>query len=316
MKYHKQRVLNKQIPDENYSGLLDQIIVHRNLTVKSVQVQINVHHDHVSELAVELTGPNGETVTLDGPGKDTGNRLDKTYSGDLLQQFVGIKSAGTWAIRVIDTSKADTGILKDWSLILETKNSKRTEIFSVPDDELSSVQVCHQDHPISSIALDVELSDSLKDKSKLSLESPDGTIVPLPAYKGSKKIEYTKELVGLMGESPKGKWKLSLDSGANMTLIGWKLRIGTTENVPLQLDDLTKIEGIGPKIKQLLYDGGIKTFDRLSETDSSAIKTILEAAGPRYQMHNPSTWPEQSALAAAGKWEDLKKLQDVLDGGK
>lgn len=316
MKYQKQRVLNKAIPDENYSGLLDEIIVHRNLTVNSAKVKINVQHDHPSELAVELTGPNGETVTLDGPGKDTGKQLVKTYSGPLLEKFVGIKSAGNWSLRVIDTSKADVGILKDWTLILDTKNSKTTEIFSVPQNELSSVQICHQVHAIASVSLDVDISESLNEKSKLSLESPEGTVVALPAYKGSEKIKYSKELNILKGETPKGKWKLLLDSGATMTLKGWKLRIGTVQNVPLVRDDLTKIEGIGPKIKQLLYDGGIKSFDKLAKTEPSAIKKILDAAGPRYQMHNPTSWPKQSHLAATGKWEELKKLQDILDGGK
>jgi len=42
----------------------------------------------------------------------------------------------------------------------------------------------------------------------------------------------------------------------------------------------------------------------------------LTDAGPRYQMHDPTSWPQQSGLAAKGKWEELKTLQDKLDGGK
>ena len=81
-------------------------------------------------------------------------------------------------------------------------------------------------------------------------------------------------------------------------------------------DDLRKIEGIGPKIKGLLNDAGIHTFKKLSETKVSAIKKILDAAGSRYQMHDPSTWPKQADYAAKGKWDDLKKWQDELDGGR
>ena len=33
-------------------------------------------------------------------------------------------------------------------------------------------------------------------------------------------------------------------------------------------------------------------------------------------MFNPTTWPQQSAMAGAGKWDELKKWQDELDGGK
>lgn len=81
-------------------------------------------------------------------------------------------------------------------------------------------------------------------------------------------------------------------------------------------DNLTKIEGIGPKINQLLQNAGISTFKKLSVTKPDAIKKTLVAAGSRYQMHNPTSWPKQSKLAADGKWDQLKKLQDVLSGGK
>jgi len=81
-------------------------------------------------------------------------------------------------------------------------------------------------------------------------------------------------------------------------------------------DDLKKVEGIGPKIEQLLNKAKISTFEKLSKTKSSLIKGILEKAGPRYQMHNPSTWPKQAGMAAKGDWAKLQKWQDELQGGK
>jgi large subunit ribosomal protein L15 len=81
-------------------------------------------------------------------------------------------------------------------------------------------------------------------------------------------------------------------------------------------DDLKKVEGIGPKIAELLADAGIDTFAKLSETKVEAIQSILDEAGSRYASHNPATWPEQAALAAAGKWDELKELQDKLNGGR
>ncbi len=81
-------------------------------------------------------------------------------------------------------------------------------------------------------------------------------------------------------------------------------------------DDLRKIEGIGPKIAELLAGSGIDTFEALSKTDSSKIAEILAEAGSRYKMHDPTTWPKQAALAAEGKWDELKKWQDELDGGR
>ena len=81
-------------------------------------------------------------------------------------------------------------------------------------------------------------------------------------------------------------------------------------------DDLKIIEGIGPKIEELLHNADIKTYATLSTTTADAIKEILSAAGGRFSTHDPTTWPEQAKLAAAGEWDKLKTWQDELDGGK
>ena len=82
------------------------------------------------------------------------------------------------------------------------------------------------------------------------------------------------------------------------------------------VDDLKKIEGIGPKIAELLVKAGIKTFADLSAAKKSTLKGILEAAGNRYKMHDPSTWANQAKLAAKGNWAKLEALQAKLNGGK
>lgn len=81
-------------------------------------------------------------------------------------------------------------------------------------------------------------------------------------------------------------------------------------------DDLTKIEGVGPKIAELLKNAGIVTFAELANAKTATLKGILEAAGKRFQMHDPATWPTQAALATKGEWEKLNKLQDELKAGK
>ena len=79
-------------------------------------------------------------------------------------------------------------------------------------------------------------------------------------------------------------------------------------------DDLRKIDGIGPKIAGLLKDDGIKTFAALAKADPARLKAILDAAGPRFRMHDPHSWPEQAALLAEGRLEELKALQASLKG--
>ena len=80
-------------------------------------------------------------------------------------------------------------------------------------------------------------------------------------------------------------------------------------------DDLTAIEGIGPKINDLMKADGIKTFADLSDSSVPSIQTVLDNAGPRYQIANPGTWPDQANLAANNRWPALAALQDVLVGG-
>jgi large subunit ribosomal protein L27 len=81
-------------------------------------------------------------------------------------------------------------------------------------------------------------------------------------------------------------------------------------------DDLKKIEGVGPAIEKLLHATGITTFAGMAATAPERIKEILVEAGSRFGFHDPTTWPHQASLAADGKWDELKKLQDELDGGK
>jgi predicted flap endonuclease-1-like 5' DNA nuclease len=91
-----------------------------------------------------------------------------------------------------------------------------------------------------------------------------------------------------------------------------KLALGST----VKLDDLKVIEGIGPKIEELLHADGIMTWRQLSQTDPARIRGILDAAGPAYRIAEPATWPRQAGLCADGKWAELKVLMDELDGGR
>jgi predicted flap endonuclease-1-like 5' DNA nuclease len=80
-------------------------------------------------------------------------------------------------------------------------------------------------------------------------------------------------------------------------------------------NDLTIVEGIGPKINELFNNAGIKTFTQLAAATVPQMRKILDDGGSRFRIANPSTWAQQGALAAENKWAELKKLQDKLSGG-
>jgi len=80
-------------------------------------------------------------------------------------------------------------------------------------------------------------------------------------------------------------------------------------------NDLTIVEGIGPKINELFNENGIKTFAQLAAATVPQMRAILDKGGSRFRIANPSTWAQQATLAAENKWVELKKLQDKLSGG-
>ena len=81
-------------------------------------------------------------------------------------------------------------------------------------------------------------------------------------------------------------------------------------------DNLVIIEGIGPKAAEALVAAGIDTFVKLAAASAEDVKAILDASTNKVQHLVPTTWAQQSQLAADGKMDELKKLQDELNGGK
>jgi large subunit ribosomal protein L27 len=80
-------------------------------------------------------------------------------------------------------------------------------------------------------------------------------------------------------------------------------------------DDLTIVEGIGPKMAAALVAAGINTFARLAESSEDTIKAAIEQAGLRFAPSIP-TWAKQAKFAAEGDIDGLKAYQDTLTGGR
>jgi ribosomal protein L30 len=83
---------------------------------------------------------------------------------------------------------------------------------------------------------------------------------------------------------------------------------------PAKADDLEVVEGIGPKIAGVLKQAGITTLAELAATSVERLKEILQ--GGEVRIGDPTTWPEQAALAAEGKWDEFQKLTGQLKAGR
>ncbi len=82
-----------------------------------------------------------------------------------------------------------------------------------------------------------------------------------------------------------------------------------------EADNLTKIEGIGPKAAEALTNSGIDTYAKLSKSKPEKVKEILAEASSRMAHLDPTSWPKQAKMAADGKWDELKEWQDKAKAG-
>ena len=82
-----------------------------------------------------------------------------------------------------------------------------------------------------------------------------------------------------------------------------------------KVDDLTKIEGIGPKAAEALIGKGIDSYAALSKASPDKIKGMLTETSARMAHLDPSSWPKQAKMAADEKWDELKEWQDNVKGG-
>lgn len=152
----------------------------------------------------------------------------------------------------------------------------------------------------------ITLANKEKDHDS-KIASLKSKIDQLNANIQSNKKSYEADLNALNNKNRDLEDKLKNQKTASASLT-------TTPDVK-KSDDLKKIEGVGPKINELLNQAGINSFDDLAKAKKEYLHKIFEEAGPNYKLINPYSWPSQALLARDGKWDDLEEYQDYLIGG-
>ena len=108
-----------EIPDDNPAGIGHAIAVEREGVAQSVKVSIDISHNYVSDLRVELLSPGGKRALLHdctGSGRPD---IVRTYEpGNLadLASFKGQLIRGNWILRVTDVAARDVGRLNRWGM--------------------------------------------------------------------------------------------------------------------------------------------------------------------------------------------------------
>ncbi len=119
-----------------------------------------------------------------------------------------------------------------------------------------------------------------------------------------------EELIAFQKSLDAGQIETDRDTPSKVDKLAMKV-LGFSNNP----EDLKIIEGIGPKIEQLLKDAGIRNWSDLAKASPERLQKILAQAGDSFRLAKPDTWPKQAELAADGKWGELSDYQDFLQGG-
>ncbi len=84
---------------------------------------------------------------------------------------------------------------------------------------------------------------------------------------------------------------------------------------PIAKDDLTRIEGIGPKMAAALETAGISSFATLAKSKEGILREALEKNGLKFAP-SLGTWAKQADLLGRGDEAGFKKLVDQLVAGR
>ncbi len=111
----------RTIPDQDPTGITDQIAVAGIETVKEIVVEIDITHTYIGDLRVSVSNPLNHEVVLHAQEGRATDDIQRTYTVDeeaALGDFVGQPATGDWVLSVSDNAWRDVGKLNRWGLAL------------------------------------------------------------------------------------------------------------------------------------------------------------------------------------------------------
>ncbi len=279
------------------------------------QVEISRLNAQVNSLKAEFGGVVRENENINGLRNDVRDLSGKvgalTVENERLKQQAAAAVPITDNTAELDTSKAALAAIESSNAALKIRITELEGILGGLQASASSA-TASSDEAAKAAA---EAADAKAKLSEAAIEAGNLRLrlEQLTAEAGGMKTQVS----GLSAENEDLKAKLVAAQAAHEAD---KLSFASASPVapaePVVPDDLKIVEGIGPKIEELYNAAGIFTFKQLIATPVEKLKQILVDAGPRFQMHDPTTWAEQARLADEGKMDELKALQDRLNAGK
>ena len=118
---------SSSIPDKDFVGANSIINFNNNLTIESIQIDIQVTHPFTASLGIWLKSPSGTESILLPPFNNFAsynrilsvNSINRDLNMLLASQaFYGENARGNWEVKVIDYWSGSTGTLDSWKLIV------------------------------------------------------------------------------------------------------------------------------------------------------------------------------------------------------
>jgi predicted flap endonuclease-1-like 5' DNA nuclease len=280
------------------------------------QIDVSRLNAQINSLKAELGGITRDNESVNNLRNDVRDLSGKV--GALTVENERLKQLTAPAAPVVDNS-AELDAAKAKLAAAETENAAQIATIAALEASVNSLKAAATTATASGDEAAKAAAEAADAKAKLSEAAIEAgnlrlRLEQLTAETGTVKAQVS----GLSAENEDLKAKLAAAKAAHEAD---KMSFAAAAPVaapaaPVVPDDLKIIEGIGPKIEELYNAAGIFTFKQLIATPVEKLKQILVDAGPRFQMHDPTTWAEQAQLADEGKMDELKALQDRLNAGK
>ncbi len=185
------------IPDNDPHGVMSGIDLPDVGPVRRIEVSVDVTHTYRGDLDVRLVSPSGKPAILHHRAGGSADDLKQTWrSSDLaaLTALVGVEAGGTWRLEISDLASRDTGILNEWSILVEVAEAslvaegEAVPGLLIPDDSPAGVRselTLQSDDAILSLSLDVDITHTYIGDLEVTLHGPDATKVMVHRRAGS-----------------------------------------------------------------------------------------------------------------------------------
>ena len=127
------------IPDSTPAGVSDYLTFPDDVEISEVEIYVDITHTYIGDLMVDVTSPEGTTVTLHNRGGGSADNIVGWYPDGLdvagpgsLTDFIGENAQGDWELHVSDNAGADLGTVNSWCVRVIGSGGTGVDEFDTP----------------------------------------------------------------------------------------------------------------------------------------------------------------------------------------